>query len=129
MSTFRIGDTVRRIDGGHPSGHFPVGRVGIVTGFRAGDNRYVLDGDVKYSHDPDYLELVCSSAASPVRTVTRKEIVRGNYGTVSVGATAGNAVMLEVPARFHGEKELRAAAATFLELADALPLNAEGGDK
>lgn len=67
--------------------------------------------------------------ASPVRTVTRKEIVPGSYGAVSVvkfllpgrADEAGVAICTEsgLHKRMNAA-ELRAAAATLIEIADAL---------
>jgi hypothetical protein len=74
--------------------------------------------------------------SGPVRTVTRKEIVPGKYGFIEIdganGAVQPEGISLWFPPNKRWtEMELRAAAATMTELADALalPLNAEGGDK
>lgn len=58
----------------------------------------------------------------PVRTVTRKEIVGGAYGDVTVGEVgpSGERVPICIPNRFYSAKEIRAAIATLLEIAEAL---------
>lgn len=67
----------------------------------------------------DDLEVVSSS--SPVRTVTRKEIVPGTYGRVRVmDEGAANMVTLWFEGHCFSSSDLRSAAATFTQLADAL---------
>lgn len=89
-------------------------------------------GNVDGWHDASMFELVASTG--PVRTVTRKEIVPGVYGRVKVADyvpehMSGNAAIHLAdrcgktgPASLHwlNATELRAAAVTFVELADAL---------
>jgi hypothetical protein len=57
-----------------------------------------------------------TSPVGPVRTVTRKEIVPGWYGIVGVS----NAKTVGIPVYSRNPVELRAAAATLLEIAEAL---------
>lgn len=64
----------------------------------------------------DDLEVV---PPTPVRTVTRKEIVPGTYGDVGVSRVPLCGVEISYK-RYANAASLRAAAATFIELADAL---------
>lgn len=65
-------------------------------------------------------DLVAEWVDSPVRTVTRKEIVPGVYGIVEVGDADRNEVAVSLDAGWHKADELRAAATVLNELADAL---------
>lgn len=68
-------------------------------------------------HDPRKFELVHTS---PVREVTRKEIVPGKYGIVQVeGDTPPGTVFIGIREAAHAS-QLRAAAATLIQLADAM---------
>ena len=63
--------------------------------------------------------------ASPVRTVTRKEIVEGDYGVVTVGSTIGSTVSITLDGSREGwvrvsAEQIREAAKVFTEIADAL---------
>jgi hypothetical protein len=79
------------------------------------------DGTQSFTPGEDRdIDLVTEWTEGPVRTVTKKEIVPGVYGEVAVvgpiGASRANVCV-------NGNlsaAQLRAAAATFLELADAL---------
>lgn len=71
---------------------------------------------------------IAAEKRGPVRTVTRKEIVQGYYGPVEVSAVIGDRVGIRI-SHLHGPggpevpmnaAELRAAAATLTEIADAL---------
>lgn len=64
-------------------------------------------------------DLVAEWTDGPVRTVTRKEIVPGDYGIVNVRIKFGPEVF--IARRAASAAELRAAAAVLIELADALP--------
>lgn len=57
--------------------------------------------------------------ASPVRTVTRKEIVPGVYGKVGIGSYQVDAVEVSIDG-FLTTSELRSAIATLTEIADAM---------
>lgn len=67
------------------------------------------------------LDLIAEWSDGPVRTVTRKEIVPGTYGLVEIAHEAAEGVSVWLPRnKLWNAAELRAAAATFIELADAL---------
>lgn len=58
---------------------------------------------------------------SPVRTVTRKEIVPGTYGFITVHSAAGRGVFLGFPDdTVASPVQLRAAIATLTQIAEAL---------
>lgn len=79
-------------------------------GYLADDSEGSWDIIAEWADEPASPEHV-----SPVRTVTRKEIVPGNYGKVRV--TAGMYVHVN---SMSTAAELRAAIATLTEIADAL---------
>lgn len=66
--------------------------------------------------------------SSPVRTVTRREIVPGGYGIVSVGRTAASfkKVPVGIEYLFYGAAELREAAHLFTQIAEVLEEQAAG---
>lgn len=92
--------------------------------------RYWSDGrvDLQFDHSFDLVAEWVDGYASPVRTVTRKEIVLGEYGRVRVfNVFAGKKVGVRlIPLENSGNiadldaNELRHAAAIFTQLADAL---------
>lgn len=117
MSKFKVGDRVRRIGNGHVT-LSPLGREVTVVKGSIDTLRHAVwyeneRGDVVWSDEKNW-ELVNTS---PVRTITktRKEIVPGTYGAVKV-LDGGDITLIST----REPAELRAAAATFIELADAL---------
>ncbi len=64
-----------------------------------------------------------SPAISPVRTVSRKEVVPGVYGDVSVGKTQNDTANIYIVQGYYGATQLRNIAATLTEIADALDSN------
>lgn len=76
-------------------------------------------GSLLSSGQPHPLDLVAEWTEGPVRTVTRKEIVPGDYGIVKVTTNPHVWVSIGV-FREQTPAELRAAAATLTEIADAL---------
>lgn len=120
MSKFKVGDRVRRVGKPHTAGIFPVGMEGVVTSSFS-DNRYVLDGDDRYSHDPDFLELV--EEKGPVRTKTIKEIVPGIYGNILVATMAGRPHIrmgLDDTGKIYSAEDLTHAIEIFTSIRDAL---------
>lgn len=88
LPPFKVGDRVRRTEtllgSQHP--HRQIGYEFVVTEINDDESFLsVLDGE--YWHSCSYLELVppAKEVPSPVRTVTRKEVMPGLYGIVSVG--------------------------------------------
>jgi hypothetical protein len=104
--------------------------------WRVGMDTFDSEGNYFWptANDPRDLVSIMSrpdEPASPVRVVTKQEIVPGRYGEVQVGAVTNmpdtsvpdGGKNLRVSVDFGGfvsAAELRAAAATFLELAGAL---------
>lgn len=97
----------------------PMERFGFSGNFRdtPGNGKYWSDSGVGVNVS----DIVAEWSRGPVRTVTRKEIVPGVYGRVRVndGGKAGM-VGLWFDGHYFKPAELRAAAATFIELAAAL---------
>jgi len=95
------------------------------------DAEWGNDGKVRMRGPEGYGDLIAEWTDGPVHTITRREIVRGQYADVDVGE------QLEIPdcnnpdltpvrkvavayAGFRSSAELKAAAAVLLELAGAL---------
>lgn len=92
-----------------------------------GIEAWYLDGKWSHLGGPDPDDLIAEWTEGPVRTVTRREIVGGKYGRVRVNGRWEGGVIVFVEGIDHPTgapvltaPELRAAAATFLELAEAL---------
>ena len=128
MSKFKVGDRVRLVE--CPiSGHRDIGEEFVVA--EPGEWECTtgtpvvsyVDRTGYVTHCPTrYWELV---ETSPVRTVTRKEIVPGQYGRVDIEDFEPGQVIVELNSRPCGSysidaSELRDAARIFNELADAL---------
>lgn len=110
-------------------GFFRVDDIGHYTG----DGLYAYRGELPRNDRDEAAglarnDLVAEWTDGPVRTVTRKEIVPGVYGRIEISPHARTAVT-HVGVRFEpmtdgfvalDADELRAAAATLTELADAL---------
>lgn len=129
---FKIGDRVKvRADYVRNPRH--AGREFIISsdeGTMDGEQTWGGD-DIPYRFTEDELE---PGIGSPIRLVTRKEIVSGTYGQVSVFkpwvdgkasvavtlVKAGEQSHVDTPHYIMEAKALRAAATTFTELADAL---------
>lgn len=133
MSKFKVGDEFERVvSDGNGIAAFTKGYRSIVA--KVSDS-YVRDEN-GFGHSKSCISLL---QTGPVRTVTRKEIVPGRYGIVSVGdavvvpdcnnpdskphseinvSVGGFGMVMQTP--YYTPTELRAAAATFNELADAL---------
>ena len=113
----KVGPT---IENDFPNSYYP---------FKTSGGLYVMaDGTANNGWNFDSKsDLVAEWSEGPVRTVTRKEIVPGTYGRVAVGQPYGSTVPVSVGSSILAPwaqgltpAELRAAAATFVELADAL---------
>lgn len=78
----------------------------------------------KLEERPEPTDLVAGWNAGPVRTVTRREIVPGQYGVVEIdkdSRVTDEGVSLWLPRNHrYSPAELRATAATLTEIADAL---------
>lgn len=115
--TLNVGDYFERIVGDecttYPS---------FTKGYR-GKVARITDGciwdDDGCGHSYDNVRKIDPPNPSPVRTVTRKEIVPGTYGIVNVAVAPGYAATW-IENRFYSPAELRAAASTLIEIADAL---------
>lgn len=126
MSKFKIGDRVRYTGASDRfSDSRIIGAVGtVIDGNNCNDVQVNWDmesmngASTRGGKYEENLELVTPS--SPVREVTRKEIVPGVYGTVRVGFRGETYVNIRMERDYHTAPELRAAAATLIELADAL---------
>ena len=82
------------------------------------------DGTAKYpgaEDSPDLISEWKDESPSPIRTVTRREIVPGNYGVVAI--TKSNKVM--IPAGDYTAEELREAANLLNQIAEVLQENGE----
>lgn len=130
MGKFKVGDRVRRVADGHAHGS-PIGHeVTVVDGRIDTLTRVVWyeqpGGNVVWSDEKNW-ELV----EGPVRTVTRKEIVPGEYGDILVDRTANDGSIVLLGFKTTGgifpqcrsnftSAELTAAIATLTTIRDAL---------
>ena len=93
--------------------------VSDIDGFRY---TYKSDGSYlkEYASPLDIITEWTDEPTGPVRTVTRKEIVPGTYGYVTTSGPNDAGVRITFPAARLNATEIRAAAATLTEIADAL---------
>jgi hypothetical protein len=124
MSKFKVGDRVRVVKDGERYGgswhKVPIGHVVQVVRISG----YEIDTDSGWFFHEDEIELVTATVtppASPVRTVTRREIVDGNYNGVeiSVGGVPWGKKRVRFDATADAQS-LREAARIFNEIADVL---------
>lgn len=129
MSWFKAGDRLRRTNGcpwapeGFEATAFEDEAGDLCYRDKSGASVMICDGDWK-------------RVVGPVHTVTRKEIVEGEYGRIRVLPLAGVSDK-HVGVRFTSDDaplaslnaaELRAAAAVLIELADALTQHVGAGE-
>ena len=109
----KVGPMVRNIDGEYRETHpftCPSGYTyKIDGGYLVGNSEYAFDIIAEWTDEP----------VSPARTVTRKDIVPGQYGKVSIESYCVDAVEVSIDG-FLTTSELRAAIATLTEIADAM---------
>ena len=94
-----------------------------VTGVDALWNDRGIDGNAPSGLQPSDIIAEWSDAPAetgPVRTVTRREIVPGDYGHVWVGEGMVQEALIKIERSFMTAAELRAAIAILAEIADAL---------
>lgn len=132
MAKFKAGDRVRCVgdaySGMTPGSRYNLPRhTGVVA--HAGYGYLIVDYDGEPSPPvtPCCFELVEDepSNASPVRKVTRTEIVPGTYGQVVVHNFDHCVVAVSLNRYLSSTNELRNAARIFNEIADALEQNKE----
>ncbi len=127
MTKFKAGDRVRDKSGHHKAWKIPEPPEGVIVGRDKGNNnKWQVDwgclmGSINWGDEE--LELV--EPALPVRKVTRTEVVPGTYGRIDVletdiAACVGVRFDYSEPFAACTAAELRAAAAVFLSLAEAL---------
>lgn len=73
-----------------------------------------------HSDKDDIVSMIDDDASSPVRTVTRREIVPGEYGGVVIEEHVGSVVHLHMLRNTLDRNELLSAAMVFSQLAEAL---------
>lgn len=130
MTKFKVGDRVRvtadSIGQSHRSGL--IGQEFVIRsceGRWAGEVAWGANPSNGYRWKESELELV-QPTASPIRTITRREIVPGMYGGVWVGNINARG---EVDLKFSGTRNafgLREAAHLFNQIAEVLEGNAKG---
>lgn len=116
MAKFNVGNRVRRVDGKY-------------SDMSAGDEDTVVSCDFRgavtlekygFGHADYALELVTPApVASPIRTITKREIVDGTYGMVVVNGGRFTCGWID------SAQDLRATAALFNDIALALDENAK----
>ena len=87
-----------------------------------GINAYTPEGQAEFARMNRLYAEDMAAKKGPVRTVTRKEIVPGVYGKVTVHCAHGCGVDLSFPSNdlVWDASELRSAAETLIQIADAL---------
>lgn len=124
MSKFKVGDKVTLKEDVFTS-YWEHGKEYIVTSVYedAGWERIKTNiddtGDTTNGWLADKFELI---HPSPIRTTTRKEIVAGEYGTVLVYYVNGD-LRIELNTSKHTPQQLREAANTLIQIAEALEFN------
>jgi hypothetical protein len=114
MAKFKVGDRVR-----NKSGFAFSNGDKVVTISHYDDYRPYFKETGTWSSEEE-LELV--KPASPIRTVTRREIVPGVYGVVSVDSVYGREASISMTT-ICDASDLREAARLFNEIADVLEEN------
>lgn len=91
-------------------------------GYKRNTGDYWHKDGRRYSHVADDLDLISEwpSSASPVRMGAKRDIVPGVYGAVVVRESYAVGVNIKINQATYDASMLRAAAATLIELADAL---------
>lgn len=119
MSKFNVGDRVRlKDDGAEVDGHFSHGNEYTVV--RVSGNGLGVEKDDSGYYNWWFAEYFEPTAQStPIRTVTRKEIVAGNYGAVAI--TKSNKIM--IAAANYTAEQLREAAHILNQIAEVLEEN------
>ena len=126
MAKFKIGDRVRVVNPREASLSDNGKEFTIKTdeGLWGGEQSWHGPG-VSYRHKEGALELIEPTSQGPVRTKTVKEVVPGEYGEVTVGNAMLSKAYVKIADAYGravslNATELRAAAATLLEIAEAL---------
>lgn len=113
--------TVVEIDAHDPTTPLLVRHEGIADFWHYADGR-VNTGSQEYDLVAEWVDEP-TEPAGPVRTVTCKEIVPGTYGDVRIAHVGNGCAEIFIDTTMEAD-ELRAAAATLLEVADALEYRA-----
>lgn len=124
-SKFKVGDRVRV--NSTFSGAAKAGATATVTGNRDAENWVVVEwsrdgldnGQRDGCYFPDTFDLVAPATSGPIRTVTRREIVPGTYGVVSVDGAYSHEVSISLTT-ICGPDDLREAAHIFNQIAEVL---------
>lgn len=77
-------------------------------------------GEADYRKQQHPHDLIAEWDASPVREVTCREIVSGEYGNLTVYRTTGNELRIEFNKSSHTAEELREAAHVLNQIAEAM---------
>ena len=118
----QVGDVVEYYGCGIPGGHRTVASdKPNAQGYWTATDTYDM------GQDSPHWRIITKAAKSPVRTVTRKEIVPGMYGRVNVADTAGQWIEIEFICEYgHTGRprltasDLTAAIKTLTEIRDAM---------
>ena len=131
MAKFKVGDRVQCVDVKGVEVRLIEGAEYVVDGVQIaewGQEMVALEGVVSPVEEGFFarrFRLIDRGAASPIRTVTRREIVSGIYGIVSIAPGAKRVAMVP-KARAYTAEEYREAAHLFNQLAEVLEENSDG---
>lgn len=117
---FKVGDRVRFLERYGPARE---GDEAVVTGLWEQGVRVDVRGE---PHSCFFERVALVEPASPIRTVTRREIVPGTYGIVEVGLLGvyGLPLFISTSCGYSAATDLREAAHLFNQLAEVLEENA-----
>lgn len=123
MAKFKVGDKVRCVDADGSNGVLTVGEEYFVNTSSYSDVQLVTPRSIWSAHRFELVESA-PSTPSPVRKVTRTEIVPGMYGDVELIDRDAAGFFIRYN-EYASAPELRNAARIFNEIADALEQNKE----
>lgn len=112
----KVGDTVEYTEFGSSRNRVIASDIPNAQGFWMASDGYEM------GQDSPYWRIVIRAARSPVRTVTRKEIVPGIYGRLQVSSDGYHAVNISAkdPGISWSASDLTAAIKTLTEIRDAM---------
>lgn len=128
MDTFKVGDHFERIKH-HPSyDSCPKGYRGVVKGINF-DTGGIYDQD-DIIHEPQNIKKIDPPINSPVRTISKREIVPGDYNNFQILYVLNRSVGLKTKGDYacFSSKRLREAAQMFIEMAEVLEENSKDKD-
>lgn len=137
MATFKVGDHFERTrDSFHPFANdrfsdlqiLKRGYKGIVKS--CSPDGYIILDEESQIHHVDNIKKIDSPINSPVKTISKKEIVPGDYNNFQILNVFDHSVGLKIKGDYacFSSKRLREAAQMFIEMAEVLEENSKDKD-